>query len=64
MEGGWMTGVEICGLEHEVWNKQTGIINIGGGSVLTFFHAHDLAIRPGRKANLWHVTNDYTYLLT
>ena len=26
-------------------------------------HAHDLAARPGRMANLWHVTNDCTYLL-
>ena len=25
-------------------------------------HAHDLATRPGRMANLWRVTNDCTYL--
>ena len=31
---------------------------------VTFLHAHDLAARPGRSANLWRVTNDCTYLLT
>ena len=54
----------IDSLEKFKINLKTHLFRTVLDNHVTFFRAHDLATRPGRKANLWRVANDCTYLLT